>query len=143
MGRPDLPNQTILLQHCEETPSDDNLKETDPVKRKAELQQMHTYKSWAESLDCWICHRWHYCLPMLTQTVLNDSFLSDEQSSYCLTAGQARVLERYLAQEKQTIQTLKEKQAYIIGEATDFKLVKMDTLAQYMMKLDADARIVL
>jgi len=50
-----LSNHNIKLTNCKEGESDDNLVETEPLKRKTELNLRHTEKCWAESYDCWIC----------------------------------------------------------------------------------------
>ena len=136
IGRPDLSNFCIELGKVEETESDDNLVETEPELREKELRLRHTEKCWVESHECWICQRWRYCLPFITKTMLEDSYYSEKQTGYVLTQAQERVLERFILQEKLAFEDLPMKQAFIIGEATNMKLIQMETLGQYMSKID-------
>jgi hypothetical protein len=78
IGRPDLSNFCIELGSVEETESDDNLIETEPELREKELRLRHTEKCWVESHECWICQRWSYCLPLITKTMLEDSYYSEK-----------------------------------------------------------------
>ena len=60
---------------------------------------------------------------MVTKLLFEDSYYSEDQSSYVLTPAQDRILERLLIQNKIKYSGLKKNSAYIIGEATNYKLL--------------------
>jgi hypothetical protein len=65
-------------------------------------------------------------VPLITRHEIDESYPGEHQTQFTLNPVRARVLDRLIEKEKSDYDAMEIKEAYIIGEMTGFKFIKMD-----------------